>query len=103
MHARLSAYPLTVEAMNTRYGPRRFLTRGRGMAAASSIHTSSACSSLWLSPGWMYWEGRGSRMRQGEEGRGWEGRRREGRGRKGRRGGRVEVGKEGEEGSSIHT
>ena len=42
-------------------------------------------------------------MRQGEEGRGWEGRRREGRGRKGRRGGRVEVGKEGEEGSPIHT
>ena len=55
------------------------------MAAASSIHTSSACSSLWLSPGWMYWElkgGAGMKKEGQGEGKG-EG---EGEGRKRKRG-----------------
>ena len=33
------------------------------MAAASSIHTSSACPSLWQSAGWMYWEVSSGRVR----------------------------------------
>lgn len=37
--------------MNTRYGPNRFLTNGRGIAAASSIHTNSAWPNLWASEG----------------------------------------------------
>ena len=53
------------------------------MAAASSIHTSSACSSLWLSPGWMYWELKGGAGMK-KEGQG------EGREKGGRRGGRRE-------------
>ena len=47
-------HPLIVEAMKMRYGPIRFLTRGRGMAAASSMQSSSACSSLWASEGCRY-------------------------------------------------
>lgn len=35
-------YPFTVNDRNTRYGPIRSLTSGRGMAAASSMTTSSA-------------------------------------------------------------
>jgi len=45
-----------VEAMNTRYGPSSFFTNGSGIAAASSITTSSACSSLCESPALMYYE-----------------------------------------------
>ena len=50
------SYPLMVDAMNTRYGPRRLRTRGRGIAAASSMMTSSACPKTWASSGWMYYK-----------------------------------------------
>ena len=36
------SYPFTVEQRNTRYGPSRVFTTGKGMAAASSITNSSA-------------------------------------------------------------
>lgn len=36
------SYPLIVEAINTRYGPRRLRTSGRGIAAASSMMSNSA-------------------------------------------------------------
>lgn len=48
------SYPFMVEAMKTRYGPRRLRTRGRGMAAASSMMTSSAWPRTCASCGWMY-------------------------------------------------
>lgn len=41
--------PFTVEDRKTRYGPRRALTRGNGIAAASSITTSSAWPSFCAS------------------------------------------------------
>ena len=50
-----NTYPLMVEAIKTRYGPSKFFTRGRGMAAASSITTSSACPNFTASAGWIYW------------------------------------------------
>lgn len=50
----MTPHPLIVEDMNTKYGPSRFLTRGKGMAAASSMHTSSAWPSLWESVGCIY-------------------------------------------------
>ena len=48
-HARAAAAPqrtdpFIVEAMKTRYGPISFFTSGSGIAAASSITTSSACA-----------------------------------------------------------
>jgi len=46
--------PWTVEDMKTRCGPRSCFTSGRGIAAASSIQTSSAWPSFWWSDGWMY-------------------------------------------------
>ena len=53
----VTPYPFTVDDRNTRYGPMRSLTKGSGMAAASSITTNSAWPSLWASDGWMYWKG----------------------------------------------
>lgn len=52
-----------VEAMKTRYGPSRFFTRGRGMAAASSMTSSSAWPSFTASPGWMYCRGHRGHVR----------------------------------------
>lgn len=43
-----------VEAMKTRYGPSSFFTRGSGMAAASSMTSSSAWPNFTASAGWMY-------------------------------------------------
>ena len=43
-----------VEAIKTRYGPSRALTKGSGIAAASSITTSSAWESLAASPIHMF-------------------------------------------------
>lgn len=40
---------LPVDDMNTRYGPMSFFTVGRGMAAASSIATSSAYALAFMS------------------------------------------------------
>ena len=57
----LITYPFTVDDMKTRYGPSRFLTSGRGIAAASSMHTSSAWPNLCASPGWMYCTEKGKR------------------------------------------
>ena len=54
LHTNKMWYPWTVEDMKTRYGPRSCLTSGSGMAAASSIQTSSAWPSFWWSDGWMY-------------------------------------------------
>lgn len=36
------SYPVTVLLKNTKYGPNNFFTIGNGIAAASSITTSSA-------------------------------------------------------------
>lgn len=44
-----------VEAMKTKYGPSSFFTSGSGMAAASSMTSSSAWPSFTASAGWMYW------------------------------------------------
>jgi hypothetical protein len=44
-----------VYKISTRYGPRSSLTRGSGMAAASSMTTSSAWPSLCASVGWTYY------------------------------------------------
>ena len=48
------AHPLTVEHRKTRYGPSSCFTTGSGMAAASSMISSSACASRSWCCGWMY-------------------------------------------------
>lgn len=51
------SYPETVEDRNTKYGPKSLRTSGKGMAAASSMTTSSAWPRQLLSPGAMYYGG----------------------------------------------
>lgn len=45
-----------VDDRNTKYGPNMAFTKGNGMAAASSITTSSAWVNFLPSDGWMYWK-----------------------------------------------
>ena len=49
------SYPLIVDARKTRYGPIRLRTSGKGMAAASSMITSSAWPRTCASSGCMYY------------------------------------------------
>jgi hypothetical protein len=48
------SYPFTVDERKTRYGPSRDLTTGNGIAAASSITSSSTWESFSCSCGCIY-------------------------------------------------